>query len=146
MPNHLQNNTFQLTLNPDKSTWDVFSQKSHPALLRNVRMSLHYRISANPIMEEIPLGLHANVVDVDIEEILTTNIDWGDGFTETLSAQGGPITYTVNISHTYQQGSMQYTITTTVVDLALTFDQITTTVTVQENFQYVYLPFVANKK
>lgn len=103
-------------------------------------------LSANPVEEKTPLYLHADVVDPDIDELLTANVDWGDGLTDTVTLQGDPITYTLDISHTYQQGSLQYTITVSVVDLAQANDQITTTVTVQEDFLYVYIPYLVNKR
>ena len=61
------------------------------------------QLSANPVPEGTPLSLEASVLDVDIDEALTSLINWGDGCTETLSLEGGPVTYTLHTTHTYQQ-------------------------------------------
>ena len=118
----------------------VFSLENTPPDIINLQLS------ANPVKEKTPLDLHAEVLDPDIGESLTVNIDWGDGLTDTAYLPGDTITYTLDISHTYQQGSLQYTITTRVADLAQANDQITTTVTVQESFLYIYMPYLINKK
>jgi hypothetical protein len=104
------------------------------------------QLSENPIHANMPLAISSTILDLDIDETLTASIEWGDGYTETLYAQGSPITYTINATHTYDDGSMFYTILLDVYDLAGASDQITTTVMVLENPHLYYLPYIINQE
>lgn len=49
MPYYLQNQAYQFIVHPDMSTWELHSQLTQAMLIKNVRMSLHYRVGRDHV-------------------------------------------------------------------------------------------------